>query len=700
MTFYKWLDLGLQHFSESVFVGLSHKVGSSETVIMRREMEEFMERMRVQVPVINTRKEYRMMTSGSRREGFRLEESDMDAMFWPHDHCVVWDLDQAQNYDLSRKTLILCDCSESPPGFVLLELLTPTHSQCVQNACVRINDRFYISSSIYRQITCSTVMPNFKEHGPCSSGVYGGVEYDHALCFVCDVWPPPASKWINRCHSWPPSFIVNDIVRSGCHFVAIGHKLGKHTDKEWRISFSLAEQKLVYSMNHCQFLTYGLLKLFLKESINEGLIEEDKLLCSYHMKTAVFWVIQQNTIPRCHTRNLLQCFWVCFKLILQWVYEGVCPNFFIPENNMFLSNIHGEAQKKLFIRLHKLYEMGLVSLLHIPSIWSSVIRVLQNPRQSVDTNKHVLISRILFEIDLLDELYSNKILSPDLHICMRYLSAVEKLIFLPLTQYQVLLLQKLTVTVLQNTAFILYKLPIVFAPFKVYTSSVVNKQVYIANKTSSYMLKLAFKFGCISDMLYIAMFYYKTLRYKKVLSVLEMTKVKLAQPYVIHVHNLSKNMDAVWYMLHQSLGGQSWSTNMRHAVAWDIELDNQVCYINELVPEQQSGLQCGTPGLIIPSYVFIHMLEILCYRHVDPVRAQTALYDLQVLVHHDQGKYINVQLRDISWQILGICQQVTGNHRAALHSYQQSLDQMPYHNIKTATLMRIQEIIALMNRNQ
>jgi hypothetical protein len=37
--------------------------------------------------------------------------------------------------------------------------------------------------------------------------------------------------------------------------VAIGHKLEKYENNEWRISFSLAQQTLVYSMNHCQFLT-------------------------------------------------------------------------------------------------------------------------------------------------------------------------------------------------------------------------------------------------------------------------------------------------------------------------------------------------------------------------------------------------------------------------------------------------------------
>ncbi|XP_061192748.1 uncharacterized protein LOC133200951 [Saccostrea echinata] len=694
MTSYEWLDLGIQYVSESVFMKLCYKVGSSEQVIMRRELVDFREMMINQV--IKMREEDRIVTSGSHREGFRLEGSDVDLMIWPNDHIVIWDLNQAQMYDLNKKSLVLCDCFDSPSGFALLELLTPTHRESLKYACMRINDRLYISSSKYRQITCSAGFPNSKEHGPCGSCVLGGKEYDNAHCLVCDFWPPPASKWIDRCHSWPPSYIVDDIVRNGCHFVAIGHKLGKHADKEWRISFSLAEQKLVYSMNHCQFLTYGLLKLFLKDSINNGLSDEDKLLCSYHMKTAVFWAIQQNTIHHWHPQNLLQCFWVCFKLILKWVYEGICPNFFIPENNMFLSNIHGEAQKNLFIRLHKLYEKGIVSLLYCPSIRSSITSVLINPRQPVDTDEHMLISKASYAVDLLDELYNNILPTLDLHRCMRFLNATEKLIILPLTQYQVLMLQKLSATVLRNTAFMLYNFLTVIVQLRVNTSSAVNKQVYLVNKTSSYMLKLAAKFGCISDMLYIAMFYYKTFRYKEALSIIEMTKVKLAEPYVMYVDH--SEIDAEGNMFHESLWGQSWSTKMRHAVAYDIVLENAIFYINELAPEQQSGLQCRYTLLPIPLYVFIHMLEILCYRHVDPMRAQTAVDDLQNLVHHDQGKYVHVYQRDISWNILGICQQITGNQQVALYSYQQSLEQEIDHNIQHATLMRIQEIMGLMHR--
>ncbi|XP_062616159.1 uncharacterized protein LOC134277879 [Saccostrea cucullata] len=630
----------------------------------------------------------RLMLSGSYGEGFRLTGSDVDVMFWPTDHNTIWDLDQAQNYDLNRKALILCDCSESPPGFALLELLTETHFKSLENACIRTNGRFYISSSEFRSITYNALIPDYREHGPCGNGFIGVLEHDIAKCFVCDFWPTPAFQWRDRCQSWPPAPIIDEIVRKGCHFVAVGHKLGNHADKEWRISFSSAEKILVSSMSHCQFLMYGLLKLFLTECINSGLSEEDKLLCSYHMKTAVFWVIQLNIMPYWCPQNLLQCFWVCFKLILKWVYDGICPNFFIPENNMFLSNIHGKAQRELFIGLHELYEKGLACLIHSPSVRFHVITILQNPRQSVCTDEHALISKAKFEEELFGEICCNHISSHELYQCMKFLNAVGRLIILPLTQYQELTLQKSTACTLQNTAFILLNVLTDFTPLEVDTSTCRNKVIYLTDKISLYMLKLAAKFGFISDMLYIAMYYYKTFRYLEALTVIEATKAKIAQLYVMYEGRVSA----------ERYSETSWSTKMRQIVVLSIYLNNELCYINELVPEQRSGSQCRILSIDIPLYVLLHMLEVLCYRHVDSERTQRALDVLQNLVHHDPGTYISEEQKDISLEILGICQQVTGNYQAALHSYQQSLKQKIFNKIQDATLMRIQQVMDLIHR--
>nr|XP_022304020.1 uncharacterized protein LOC111111367 isoform X1 [Crassostrea virginica] len=671
-----YIDAGFQHLCESVFVRLCQIVGTSVQVAIRRETKDIREMVDRRVA---DNDDVIRMQSGSEREGFRLEGSDVDFMFWPNNHRVIFDMSQSEHYYTEDKTLILSDSSESPPGFTLLELLTSRRYRQVQSACVPMNDRFYISSSLFRQQTKTHHFPGSVGHGPCESGkIPGGLEYDFAYCFACDFWPRSASSWINRCHSWPDREVVNEIVRNGCHFVPIGHPLGLHEQEEWRISFSLAEHKLVHSMNHCQFLTYGLLKIFLKEVIDKQSEETNKLLCSYHMKTVIFWVIQQNAVPLWCPQNLLAGFWVCFKLLLKWVHEGICPNCFIPENNLFLSKVHGSAQRKLFIELHGLYEKGLGCLLQSPSIKSYITNVLYNPRLSICTNEDRMISESDHDKGLFNEIYRNITHCPkNLDHCIKYLHTIELMIGEPLTQYQVLMLQTITATILQSTTFTLHNM---------YTNTGLNKQMYIADRMSCHMLKLAAKFGFVSDIMYIAMFYCKTFRFREALYITEMIKVKLAQAGLMYM----EHVDPERYT--EAVGGQSWSTKIRQAVAHEIKLNNFTCYINELTLEQQSTLQNKLGVLDIPLFVLLHFVEFLCYRHTDTTLAQTALEELQVLVHHDQGLYVPYLCRDISWEILGICQQMTGNLQAALYSYQQSITQYPFNKIQNATQMRIQDL--------
>ncbi|XP_052691133.1 uncharacterized protein LOC128169002 [Crassostrea angulata] len=659
--------------SESVFVGLCEIVGTSQQVALRRETQDIREMVDRRA---TSNDETSEMLSGSEREGFRLKGSDVDIMFWQNNHRVIMDMSQSEYYNTANTTLILSDSSESPPGFTLLQLLTPTTTEEVHSACVRMNARVYISSSIYRRLTCSAVFPNSTVHGPCGSGnIAGRLEYDTAFCFVCDFWPSSASSWIDRCHSWPDPEVVHDIVRNGCHFVAMGHPLGPNENVAWRISFSLAEYKLVYSMNHSQFLTYGLLKLFLKEVINHQLEETNKLLCSYHMKTTVFWAIQQNTLPHWRHQNLLAGFWVCFKLLLKWVSEGVCPNFFIPQNNMFLTKVYGPAQNRLFLQLHELYKKGLACLLQSSSIRSYIINVLYNPRLFICTDERLMRSEVDLDRELVNETSYIGAIRTNSH--NKYIHIIEQLVESTLTHYQAVMLQRITAFIFQSISFILHN---------EYIHTGVNKQMYIADKLSCHMLKLAAKFGCISDMLYIAMYYYKTLRYREALSVIEMTKVKLAQPYLMYRH-----VDRERYT--EAVGGQPCFTKMRQAVARNITLENRICYISELIPEQQSALQIREPTLFIPVFVMLHFLEFLCHRHIDMTLSQAAVDELQVLVHHDQGMYIYDLSRDISWEILGICQQITGNLQAALYSYQQSLTQHPMNRIQTATQRRIHDMV-------
>ncbi|XP_052700094.1 uncharacterized protein LOC128177423 [Crassostrea angulata] len=671
---------GLQHMSESVFVGLCEIVGTTQQVAIRRETSDIKEM--VENGLITNNVIVKML-SGSTREGFRLEGSDIDTMYWPNDHRVIMDMSQSEYYNTANTTLILSDSSESPPGFTLLQKLTPLtlmFGMSVQAACVRMNDRVYISSSIWRQLSRSAVIPNSTVHGPCGTAKVAGEEHDSAYCFVSDFWPQSASSWIDRCHLWPDPEVVDDIVRNGCHFVAIGHPLGPHENEEWRISFSRAEYKLVYSMNHCQLLIYGLLKIFLKEVLNQQSEETNKLLCSYHMKTTVFWAIQKNTLPHWCPQNLLAGFWVCFKLLLRWVYEGICPNFFIPQNNMFLTKVHGSAQNRLFLQLHELYKKGLACLLQSSSIRSYIIDVLYNPRLSICTDESMIRSETdnYIELVIRSPVQFTKDVSQG-DMCTKAIHTIEQLVHTPLSQYKVVTLQMYTSFFLQCSAFALQNM---------YTNTGVNKQMYIADKLSNSMLILAAKFGFQSDMLFIAMYYYKTLRYREALSVIEMIKFKLARPDLMYHHIVHRAISRYT----EPVEGQVWGM-FRQAAPRNMILYNTISYISELLPEQKSSKGNRRLTSKIPFLVMLHFLEFLCYRHIGTTLSQAALDELRALVHHDLGMDIHNLQRDISWEILGICQQITGNLQAALYSYQQSLRQYPFHKIRTATQRRIQDIV-------
>ena len=143
-----------------------------------------------------------------------------------------------------------------------------------------------------------------------------------------------------------------------------------------------------------------------------------------------------------------------------------------------------------------------------------------------------------------------------------------------------------------------------------------------------------------------------------------------------------------------AFGGQSWTFKLKHA-SKDIFLNNYITYLDELIPEQHSTLQSENNFAIfeISPYVLIHMLEFCCCKQANTNRAQEALDALQYLVSHDWAVYMPRYFRKLHWQILGICQQMSGNHHAALHSYLQSLQQASGRpNIESATLLRIQDL--------
>ena len=193
-------EMDLQKFSESVYVGLCLKLGTPQQMAIRREVSDTA--ALVDTKVKSRKPDNITMVSGSRGEGFRFNDSDLDIMLWSNSKRVVWNFSQLQFYNTSSFEVMVSDSSESAPGFTLLWLPFQDPSileHFLGTNLVIINGVSYVSSRKFRNTACSQTY--FKTHGPCKSGRMGETEIDHAHCLFSDFWPPSASSWINRCHT-------------------------------------------------------------------------------------------------------------------------------------------------------------------------------------------------------------------------------------------------------------------------------------------------------------------------------------------------------------------------------------------------------------------------------------------------------------------------------------------------------------------
>jgi hypothetical protein len=316
---------------------------------------------------------------------------------------------------------------------------------------------------------------------------------------------------------------------------------------------------------------------------------------------------------------------------------------------MFINKVVGDAHVALLGQLNDYYRMGMSCLLLSPTLRS----ILEPALSSLPL---VIPSTSVVQLDnnVMVEIFPLSFIPDDLSKCFILLSSVDKLSRLSLSSYQTLTLQYGTAEVLVHTAFIMINT----------TSCNTCTNVYNVDRTACNMLKLASRVGHVFCSLYLALYYYRTGRYNEALRVTYLTKQRLSQPYIMY----SSNVDRQRYS--EAVGSLSLSRKMKTAWVRSVLLDNKVHYIDELLLEQEVIKQNGIPNLHISPFVMTEMLLVLShYRLGNRSQYLQSLTDLQTLLLYDDGRYVPLDIRDLSWQILGICQHVVGELHGALHSY-------------------------------
>ena len=212
---------------------------------------------------------------------------------------------------------------------------------------------------------------------------------DQVASIHCCFWPNDASEWTHRSRSfgWPTSDVISTIVDFGFHLVAVGHP---HSDTkliEWRLSFSIAERTLVWSFNHVQMQCYAVLKLILKQFIKLKCSPQNQVLCSYFIKTFLFWKYETTHLNFWCKSNFRECIVYLLREFFQCIHKGVIRHYFLPRFNLLSVKLTPEAQTELLHLLDIVIQYD-ISILNeckaMRNVWSKFLLANENQMKIIN----------------------------------------------------------------------------------------------------------------------------------------------------------------------------------------------------------------------------------------------------------------------------------------------------------------------------
>ncbi|XP_052078030.1 uncharacterized protein LOC127715968 [Mytilus californianus] len=534
--------------------------------------------------------------SGSFGEGLQMIGSDLDIMF------VIKPIEVHDNITSivfnSKTTYFSLMTEDTKPGYVMLRLTSSPHAY-VRKSCEQFRSKSYLSNILFKNFFLGELTPVV--HGPCVSDRKG--YFDYALCLHSKYWVTSASQWTIRSNnSWPNEKTKQLIINHGVLFVPIGSKGSPHEELEWRMSFSVGEKLLIYTFSHTQLLCYALMKIILKDVINTDSKCKD-LLCSYILKTTIFWLSEESQPSLWKPDNLIHCFMRCFRRLIYCVEYQVCPHYFIPENNLFENKIEGHDWNNLIVTLRVLLSYGWQCIFFSRQI--SHISVLSCNIQNDPSYLYYEDINKLLKSNIFVRVYSvrgaHNYFRKAVHYSMAY--NTKKLKYLH---------AYFVSSVCYNTCESIYL-----------TSAISNKNLYKQNNTCLSYLLMNINHNTVSGWLMLASFFYKANQYRKSLNII--------------LYALSKCTPEKLFL------GAELSVMQRRLVKWHavrkqgvvrslrfVLVDYVIFKTSTFIPVE---LLIEGIDVIIPPVVYAHVLSFLCYYHLEDVReCRNSLRKLQLTI--------------------------------------------------------------------
>ena len=328
--------------------------------------------------------------TGSKAEGLDLPGSDDDYMW---DINGIYNIRVAQTIQEARvasspriSTLLLCT-DNVHPGFALLRWLSIS-SPIPHPLLLRASQYMYgfphLSSFLftreclqadnpghgYTRVIQGPSIETWSEYDDRSESGVDSVPSIH-----CPFWPRGAEEWLHRPrrYGWPTPTDITQITDFGCHLVAVGFPLSSSKEMEWRISFSIAERILVWSFNHVQVQCYAVMKIILKEFIKVRCSPANYVLCSYFIKTFLFWKFEVTESTFWRADNFRACISFLLVEFTKCIRDRELPHYFFPSFNLLSVKLTREAQRELLPILETTIEHDIAILSEcntLRKVWS------------------------------------------------------------------------------------------------------------------------------------------------------------------------------------------------------------------------------------------------------------------------------------------------------------------------------------------
>ena len=342
--------------------------------------------------------------TGSKSEGLDLPGSDEDYMY---------DVNQLMRIKVTQSlydspgifpyTTFFMSTENVPPGFALLHVIHQTLMNPVLNQSSKyMYGMQYLSSDLFMHykelknrnyISMGQIIkrqgPSTELWLPFSNKSESGIDIVGSI--HCAFWPKEASEWVQRQRhfDWPTSKDICSVTNFGFHLVAVGHPHSDTKLMEWRISFSWAERILVWSFNHVQMQCYAVMKIILKEFIKVKCSPQNQVLCSYFIKTFLFWKYESSELNFWRADNFRECIMYLLSEFSKCVREGVLRHYFIPKFNLLSVKLTPAAQHEL-LQLFDIIIQSDISILKecrtLRDIWSEFIAQVPESRNNLISN--------------------------------------------------------------------------------------------------------------------------------------------------------------------------------------------------------------------------------------------------------------------------------------------------------------------------